>query len=852
MIHETQTNLNNISLLSSKLVEISETIQTSAVRHPQVRWFYKNVTEKRWTPFAGCDSLNLEVEYTTQLRKSHGALNISWPSDLDFCLTREQHHCGERFSTPVGNSEGTRVSVMGGLFDVDLENRTCTPVYWTADKQPVSVLRGTWFRDLGTGIFEPLEDEAMVQQLEVEYSRHYLKNDSKMTALESDSVNPNNKSGDLKSNAHLTRRMLQSVASAPMLFDDCTSASDVNCAANQSCDKRADSVFPLTVSTGSSSVDAKRKLPQHTVRFLDCHVDFYGPEEVYLYQDSTTLYIRQKLGMQKGYIIVFSVDLLSSLCSHLSDTSSCNHGAHLNLFSKINKLELYFHSYSLRESCAKLKAKYFGAPEYAGERVEFLPVEWRSSLQLDGDTVDSITPVHVRGLRTTLNSSAMDIMYYTSPLYRAEISASLLTELNRLYAMFCLRNPLFESRGGRVSVIAHSLGCVLIYDLITGWSQPVYNPTSPMRNRRSPKSDLPTSECQENTGTDRQMRTSTTDFTHSSRISKGSVALGRDMSSQKLHRLAQLSLQLEAARTDSSRPHSPPSATTTAATAPDVTCSYFTTNSLLFKDNLENFFCLGSPLSVFLTLRGIRPGAYVTQDNVLPRRLCPRIFNIYHPADPVPRPPAQDVGSPQLAVTKLDHQDCDSLSTNRLSFNSEICRNSLASRVLGFFTRSAVELSSPSTLRSDDNHSKQTVDNTAVESSQAVPDGDVVSNPVNHSPSEFQNDSLESVVNFDVTNGGNIFATSEDMGASDNNTLNEDQLEVHLTDDSLQLEHRLDYQLCASRYENFYISILTSHTSYWSNADVGLFILTHLFRSAKPVSPAGPCNSSNLSVANRF
>ncbi|KAF6767868.1 hypothetical protein AHF37_10116 [Paragonimus kellicotti] len=85
-----------------------------------------------------------------------------------------------------------------------------------------------------------------------------------------------------------------------MLLDDCTSASDVNCAANQSCDKPADSLFPLTVSMGSTSVDAKRKLPQHTVRFLDCHVDFYGPEEVYLYQDSTTLYIRQKLGMQKG------------------------------------------------------------------------------------------------------------------------------------------------------------------------------------------------------------------------------------------------------------------------------------------------------------------------------------------------------------------------------------------------------------------------------------------------------------------------------------------------------------------------------------------------------------------------
>lgn len=37
------------------------------------------------------------------------------------------------------------------------------------------------------------------------------------------------------------------------------------------------------------------------------------------------------------------------------------------------------------------------------------------------DTVDSITPDKVRGLRDMLNSSAMDIMYYTSPLYRDEV-----------------------------------------------------------------------------------------------------------------------------------------------------------------------------------------------------------------------------------------------------------------------------------------------------------------------------------------------------------------------------------------------------------------------------------------------
>lgn len=67
----------------------------------------------------------------------------------------------------------------------------------------------------------------------------------------------------------------------------------------------------------------------------------------------------------------------------------------------------------------------------------------------------------------------MDIMYYTSPLYRYEINQSLRLELNRLYCLFCERHPYFESNGGKVSILAHSLGCVISYDLITGWIEPV-------------------------------------------------------------------------------------------------------------------------------------------------------------------------------------------------------------------------------------------------------------------------------------------------------------------------------------------------------------------------------------------
>ena len=43
------------------------------------------------------------------------------------------------------------------------------------------------------------------------------------------------------------------------------------------------------------------------------------------------------------------------------------------------------------------------------------------------------------------------------------------------------------------------------------------------------------------------------------------------------------------------------------------------------------------------------------------------------------------------------------------------------------------------------------------------------------------------------------------------------------------LEYRIDYQIRPGSFSNSYISMLTSHTSYWGNKDLAYFILTHLF-----------------------
>ena len=144
--------------------------------------------------------------------------------------------------------------------------------------------------------------------------------------------------------------------------------------------------------------------------------------------------------------------------------------------------------FRIRECSRKLIDSYFPDIRASGNRIEFLPVEWRSSLRLDGNIVDSLTLENLTRLRTFLNWTFMDIMYYSSPLYRYEINHSLRRELNRLYCLFCERHPYFEVQGGKVSILAHSLGCVISYDLITGWIEPVPNhlQLSPPVERNSP------------------------------------------------------------------------------------------------------------------------------------------------------------------------------------------------------------------------------------------------------------------------------------------------------------------------------------------------------------------------------
>ncbi|KAJ0169259.1 hypothetical protein K1T71_015143 [Dendrolimus kikuchii] len=100
-------------------------------------------------------------------------------------------------------------------------------------------------------------------------------------------------------------------------------------------------------------------------------------------------------------------------------------------------------------------------------RVEVLPISWHATLHSGETGVDhrlaQITLDSIPRLRSFTNDTVLDVLLYTSPVYCQTIIDTVCKELNRIYTLFKRRNPDFE---GEVSLGGHSLGSVILYDLL--------------------------------------------------------------------------------------------------------------------------------------------------------------------------------------------------------------------------------------------------------------------------------------------------------------------------------------------------------------------------------------------------
>ncbi|CBQ70982.1 related to phosphatidic acid-preferring phospholipase A1 [Sporisorium reilianum SRZ2] len=110
-----------------------------------------------------------------------------------------------------------------------------------------------------------------------------------------------------------------------------------------------------------------------------------------------------------------------------------------------------------------------------GCRAQFIPICWRRFVHFDDEpedndnfyTLNDITNnAAIPLVRNVITKVVLDVPFYLSR-HRKKMIDSVISELNRTYRLFCRRNPDFEKKAGRVSIIGHSLGSALSADILS-------------------------------------------------------------------------------------------------------------------------------------------------------------------------------------------------------------------------------------------------------------------------------------------------------------------------------------------------------------------------------------------------
>ncbi|XP_040290748.1 SEC23-interacting protein isoform X2 [Bufo bufo] len=319
-------------------------------------------------------------------------------------------------------------------------------------------------------------------------------------------------------------------------------------------------------------------------------------------------------------------------------------------------------------------------------RVEFLPVHWHSALHGDATGVDrhikKITLPSIGRLRHFTNETLLDILFYNSPTYCQTIGDKVSFEVNRLYELFMSRNPDFT---GRVSVAGHSLGSLILFDILSNQTDITASPPASTKVKKGEsavqkQNNLPETRESNEAGLPQEDLPGLQEALAALTLAEYTSVLEKekmDMESLLMctiddlkemglplgprKKIAKYVEELSARQAEkkslpdkrnahTKQEESPPFEVNdglepqrrklpvgASVSSIHVDYEHFETgtgqvsvryNSLDFEP--VNFFALGSPIGMFLTVRGVNR---IEENYRLPT--CKGFFNIYHPLDPV-------------------------------------------------------------------------------------------------------------------------------------------------------------------------------------------------------------------------
>uniref|UniRef100_A0A8C8VLV3 DDHD domain containing 2 n=1 Tax=Pelusios castaneus TaxID=367368 RepID=A0A8C8VLV3_9SAUR len=452
-------------------------------------------------------------------------------------------------------------------------------------------------------------------------------------------------------------------------------------------------------------------------------------------------------------------------------------------------------------------------------RVEFLPVNWHSPLHSTGVDVDleRITLPSINRLRHFINDTILDVFFYNSATYCQTIVDTVASEMNRLYQLFLQRNPDFK---GGVSIAGHSLGSLILFDLLINQKD-----SSEDENGKKEECQMGAYEQGDTGGVKEILKKLELSEYYSvfekERVDMQALALctEKDLKEMGIPLGPRMKI-LHSVRTKektqdveqqarvpagSDKREDAPTAKSGSSPQPgssgsmngggkrpylDVGLGQVSANypQLIYKPNI--FFAFGSPIGMFLTVRGVKR---IDPNYSLPT--CKGFFNIFHPFDPVayriepmivPDLEFEPMLLPHHKGRKRMHLE---LKEGLTRMGMDLKNNLLGSLRIAWqsFTRSplpAVEAAATADAESETEMSlkEQTVHSDAKSEEPSAPEKEDIT-----------------PINVGMLNGG----------------------------------HRIDYVLQEKPIESFneYLFALQGHLCYWESEDTVLLILKEIYQT---------------------
>lgn len=146
------------------------------------------------------------------------------------------------------------------------------------------------------------------------------------------------------------------------------------------------------------------------------------------------------------------------------------HGIGQKLSEKIESVNFTYAIESLRVLIhSLLQKKPVSEHVSPSTHILVLPVNWRAALSFQDDKdsfpLEDISPPTIPLIRRAITDIFMDLPYYMSH-HRSSILEAASAEANRLYDLVCQYNPSFSEKG-KVNLIGHSLGSLIVADLLS-------------------------------------------------------------------------------------------------------------------------------------------------------------------------------------------------------------------------------------------------------------------------------------------------------------------------------------------------------------------------------------------------